>query len=70
VPSAGSRSQWERRVAAQRREAERQAKERERRSLPPWSPPLKGGSTGGHSAAIGQQLLAAMEPAVGRREHR
>ena len=36
---------------------------------PQWSPPSDGGSTGRHGAAGGRHARAAMEPAVGRREH-
>src|SRR6266568_4546110 len=37
---------------------------------PQWSPPLKGGSTADHVRDGGRVCLAAMEPAVERREHK
>ena len=36
---------------------------------PQWSPPLIGGSTGPVDRVAGPRELAAMEPAVDRREH-
>ena len=36
---------------------------------PQWSPPLNGGSTRSHMLRVPNILLAAMEPAVERREH-
>lgn len=38
--------------------------------LPQWIPPPTGGSTSVENVEEGWGLIAAMEPAIGRREHR
>jgi len=40
-----------------------------KKDLPQWSPPLKGGSTPPGMDESDFEIVAAMEPAVGRREH-